>query len=85
MTIGKKYVYIVDMKTYSTVEVAKLAGINKRTLYRWLWSGKISKPRRVRVAGRNFHIWTQRDLNRVFRHKQLHYRKDRGRKKKSKT
>lgn len=76
---------LMNMANYSTAEVSELAGISKRTLYRWLWGGEIPEPKRGRLAGRNFRIWTQRDLNRVLKHKQLRYRKGRGRKKKLKS
>jgi excisionase family DNA binding protein len=77
--------YIVsNMKTYSTGEVARIAGIHKLTVLRWLRSGVIPEPKRGRFVGRNFRIWTQRDLNRMLKHKQKHYRKGRGRKPKKK-
>jgi len=76
---------LLGMRTFSTAEVAKLVGINRRTLYRWLYAGQIPEPKRGRLAGRNFRIWTQRDVNRVVRYKQFHYRKGRGRKPKKKS
>ncbi len=74
-----------SMKSYSTGEVAKLAEIHKATLLRWLYSGSIPEPRRGRFVGRNFRIWTQRDLKRVLRYKQLHYREGQGRRPKKKA
>ena len=73
------------MKVYSTGEVAQIAGIHKDTLLRWLRLGTIPETKRGRFVGRNFRIWTQRDVNRVLRHKKLHYRKGRGRKPKKKA
>lgn len=69
------------MKTYSTGEVARLAGVHKNTLFRWLNAGSIPEPRRGRFVGRNFRIWTPRDIERVKKYKAAHYRKGRGRKK----
>ena len=73
------------MKTYSTGEVAKLLGIHKNTLLRWLYRGAIPEPKRGKFVGRNFRIWTESDLRRASRYKELRYRKGRGRKPKLKT
>ncbi len=63
------------MKGYSTVEVAKMAGIHKATLRRWLQSGAIPEPRQNRVAGVGYRIWSNRDVERVRRYKAAHYMK----------
>lgn len=68
------------MKTYSTAEVARTAGVDKSTLLRWLRDGKIPEPRRVRGAGIESRIWTDREVERVRKYKAEHYRKGRGRK-----
>ena len=72
------------MKTYSTGEVSRLLGIHKNTLLRWLYAGAIPEPKRGKFVGRNFRIWTERDLKRARRYKELRYRKGRGRKPKLK-
>ena len=71
-----------SMKAYSTAEVAQLAGIHKRTLYRWLGIGAVPEPERGRVAGKEYRIWTPADLKRVKEYKRKFYAKGRGRKKK---
>ncbi len=73
---------LLGMKSLSTAEVVKRIGVNRRTLYRWLYSGKIPEPKRGRLAGRSFRIWTPRDVERVKKYKAARYRKGRGRKKK---
>jgi len=73
---------LLGMKSISTAEVVKIIGVNRRTLYRWLYSGKIPEPKRGYLAGRDFRIWTPRDVERVKKYKAAHYRKGRGRKKK---
>ena len=70
------------MRTYSTAQVAKMVGVNRVTLQRWLLAGKIAEPRRIRNGGINARIWTDRDVERVRKYKTAHYRKGRGRKKK---
>jgi len=67
-------------KTYSTSEAARLIGVNRVTLQRWLIAGKVKEPRKVRAGGVEARIWTDRDLERVQRYKQKHYREGRGRK-----
>ena len=73
---------VTRMKVYSTAEVVRKVGISRMTLFRWLHSGAIPEPKRGRFAGRDFRIWTPRDVERVKKYKAAHYRKGRGRKKK---
>lgn len=72
------------MRTYSTMQVARTAGIGRMTLLRWLKDGKVQEPRRISNGGVQARIWTDRDVERVRRYKQENYRKGRGRKPKSK-
>jgi len=66
------------MRTYSTAEVAKLIGVSKNTLLRWLYSGKVSEPRRLMNGGQDVRIWRERDVSRVRTYKELNYWKGRG-------
>jgi predicted DNA-binding transcriptional regulator AlpA len=84
LTVPQKYASLDGVKQFSTPEVAKMAGINTVTLERWLASGKVESPRRLRVGGRVVRIWTASDVERVRKHKQQNYRKGRGRKPKPK-
>ena len=70
------------MPTYSTAQVAKMVGVNRVTLQRWLLAGKIAEPRRISNGGINARVWTDRDVGRVRKYKTANYRKGRGRKKK---
>lgn len=70
------------MKGYSTVEVARMVGIQKGTLRNWLQRGAIPEPKRQSNGGQVVRIWTARDVERVRKYKAAHYRKGRGRKKK---
>jgi predicted site-specific integrase-resolvase len=69
------------MSEYSTVEVARIVGVDKTTLLRWLYTGKLREPRRITHAGQDLRLWTEGDLNRVKQYKHENYRKGRGRKK----
>lgn len=68
----------------STEEVAQEVEINPATLERWLSSGKLKPPKKMRVGRRVFRLWGKRDIKRVKRYKARNYRKGRGRKKVSK-
>jgi excisionase family DNA binding protein len=69
------------MGTYSTVEVARLVGVSKNTLLRWLYGGKLPEPRLAVYAGQPARVWNERDLRRAKKYKEQNYRKGRGRKK----
>ena len=69
------------MRKFSTKEVAEFVGINRVTLQRWLLSGKLSEPERVKMAGVDVRIWAESDVKRVRQFKENNYRKGRGRKK----
>ena len=68
---------------YSTVQVARIIGINKTTLLRWLYAGRVPEPKHVTYAGQDLRMWTEDDLKRARRYKEKNYRKGRGRKKRS--
>jgi excisionase family DNA binding protein len=69
------------MATYSTSEVARKLGINKMTLLKWLWAGKLSEPRHRANGGQDVRLWNERDLERARKYKEANFRKGRGRKK----
>jgi len=71
------------MRTYSTVQVARMIGVSKMTLLRWLWAGKIREPKRRTNGGQDVRLWNDRDVERVRKYKEANYRKGRGRKKKA--
>jgi DNA-binding transcriptional MerR regulator len=72
------------MGNHSTSKVAKLLGIDKATLLRWLRSGKIPEPRRLTNGGVNARVWSDQDVERARKYKLKNYRKGRGRKAKPK-
>ena len=71
-------------RTYSTGQAAKMLGVNRVTLQRWLIAGRVGEPKKVKMGGVEVRIWTDRDVERVHKFKAANYRKGRGRKPKSK-
>ena len=68
------------MKTYSTKQVAKLAGIHRITLYKWMAAGKVRASESIRMNGHRLWRWTDADVERIREYKLKNYRKGRGRK-----
>jgi MerR HTH family regulatory protein len=68
-------------QNYSTVQVARMVGVDKQTLLRWLWSAKIPEPKHFTNGGQKIRLWTDRDVKNVCKYKEGSYRKGRGRKK----
>ena len=68
------------MISISSQEVCTLVGIHKATLERWLSSRRLRPPQPIKIGGRVFRYWTQRDVERVRKFKEKFYRKGRGRK-----
>ena len=56
---------INEMKGQNTAQVAKLLGIAKGTLLRWLYDGVLAEPKQVNVAGVNWRFWTDADIERA--------------------
>ncbi len=73
------------MKTYSNKQAANRAKVHWVTLHRWLAAGAIRPSIAVKMNGSTLWRWTQADLVRLLKYKAAHYRKGRGRRKKSKT
>ena len=69
------------MAKYSTKQVARLVGIGRITLLRWLKLKPDLEPSRIRIGEIDARVWTDRDVERVRKYKEANYRKGRGRKK----
>jgi excisionase family DNA binding protein len=69
------------MKTYSTVEVAKLLGVGNDTLHRWIHSNVIQAPPVQRLGKVSVRLWTEKDVEKVKKYKTSHYWGKGGRKK----
>lgn len=64
------------MKTsYSTGEVAKTIGVDKSTLLRWLYAGKLPEPKSETFGGVESRVWSAADLERAKAFREQHYRK----------
>jgi hypothetical protein len=72
------------MVSCSTPEAARKCGVHHITLQRWVSEGKVKAPKLQRIGGVVVRLWTERDIVRVCKYKQGHYRKGRGRKPKRK-
>jgi excisionase family DNA binding protein len=62
---------------YSTAEVAKLLKVDKSTLLRWLYAGKLPEPKHEVFGGVEVRVWTSEDLERAKTHREQRYRKRR--------
>jgi hypothetical protein len=69
------------MASYSTGQVARQIGVDKKTLLRWLYSGKLAEPKIITAPGATIRVWSEADLKRASQHKEQNYCKGRGRKK----
>ncbi len=77
-----KYAYgVFAMASYSTAHVAKIVGVDKSTLLRWLYSGRLAEPKRIQQPGIESRVWSEKDLQRVKKFKEQNYRQGRARKK----
>jgi len=59
---------------YSTAEVARMIGVHKVTLVRWLLAGRLAEPRRSSLGGQVLRLWSERDLARAKAFKDANYR-----------
>jgi predicted site-specific integrase-resolvase len=64
------------MKTnYSTAEVAKAIEVDKSTLLRWLYAGKLAEPKHETFGGVDSRVWSAADLERARAFREQRYRK----------
>ncbi len=64
--------YIV--KRYSTRQAARKLNVGQPALYRWIRDGRVRPPRKRSLGGISIRLWTERDLARVRRYMEKHYR-----------
>jgi hypothetical protein len=72
------------MAEYSTVQVARMIGVHKLTLLRWLYAHRLPEPRHSKKGGQDVRIWSDQDLARAQKFKGLNYCKGKGRGRKKK-
>lgn len=61
--------------TFSTSEVAKAVGVNKSTLLRWLYAGKLPEPKHEIFGGVEVRIWNAQDIEHAKKYREQNYRK----------
>jgi predicted DNA-binding transcriptional regulator AlpA len=61
------------MKSYSTIQVAKLLGITSATLHRWIRQRKVKAPPLQTLGEVQVRIWTSEDVEQVRKFKTDHY------------
>jgi hypothetical protein len=61
--------------TYSTAQVAAAISVDKSTLLRWLYTGKLKEPPTQMFGGVTSRIWSQKDLERAKKYREERYRK----------
>jgi DNA-binding transcriptional MerR regulator len=62
-------------RTYSTAEVARMIGVSKNTLLRWLYAEKLAEPKTQTFGGVESRVWSEADLNRAKLYREQNYRK----------
>jgi DNA-binding transcriptional MerR regulator len=72
------------MKKYSTVEVAKLVGVSRDTLHRWIREKKVSAPPAESFGAFRVRLWTVADIERIKKYKVDRFWGKGGREKKTK-
>jgi excisionase family DNA binding protein len=56
---------ITSMQGYTTAQVAKVIGVSKNTLLKWLYSGVLQEPKHSQVGGVRWRIWSKSDVERA--------------------
>jgi DNA-binding transcriptional MerR regulator len=72
----------IYMKRYSISAAARLLGIHRATLHRWIGEGVVPEPIAEEIAGSRLRYWTEDGLIKVKKYKAGHYRKKPRKKKK---
>jgi excisionase family DNA binding protein len=76
------------MKTYSTVQVARVLGISSDTIHRWIREGMVTAPETQALGGVKVRLWNENQVEQVRKYKAEHYwgkgSQHKGRKKRSK-
>ncbi len=63
----------------STQKAARLTGIGQATLQRWVKTRKLKAPKLTRVGGVAVRLWSEREVDRIRRHKERFYGQGKGR------
>ena len=74
----------IRMKTYSTIQVAKMLNIGTDTLHRWMREKTVPVPPKQSVGGMSVRLWSEDDLEKARKYKEKHYWGKGGRKNRKK-
>jgi excisionase family DNA binding protein len=69
------------VKTYTTGQVARLVGVGRDTIYRWLHSKAIRASQTATLGTMKVMLWTERDVAAIREYMKQRPYKGRGRKK----
>ena len=58
---------IIKMSGFSTSQAAKIVGVSKNTLLRWLYDGLLREPKHARVGSIKWRMWSEPDIERARR------------------
>lgn len=75
----------MSLKTYTTQQAAKAAGITRATLQAWIAKRKLRAPRTRLQGGRAMRLWLDADISNLREVKRRIYRKEMGRPPKKKV
>jgi excisionase family DNA binding protein len=64
---------ILNMKTYTVSEAARAAGVDRRTLQRWIRNKHIPNPKAEIIDGRLRKSWTAGEIERIKEYKKASY------------
>jgi hypothetical protein len=74
----------IQMKTCSTIQVAKILEIGTDTLHRWMREKRVPIPPLQSVGGMSVRLWSDDDLAKARKYKEQHYWGKGGRKNRKK-
>lgn len=81
-SINKIHMYNKNVRR-TTREAARLVGISRVTLQRWIAAGKVVAPKPTLIGAKGVRLWGAVDIAALSEIKKTIYRKGRGRKRRS--
>ena len=65
----------IQMRQYSISEAARLLGIHRATLHRWIEKRVVPEPLKQKIAGSQIRYWTDEGFAKLKQHRVEQYRK----------